>query len=304
MITVIGSINLDLTANASRLPVPGETVGGSDFATAAGGKGANQAVAVLRAGAPMRMVGAVGDDAFAAGALAELTRDGADLSGVRKLTGASGIAVILVGGDGENMIVVVPGANALVDETMARTAVAALQKGDVIVLQQEIPAATNAAALDAARAAGVTSVFNTAPFTKDSASLSEKADIVVANETEFALLIGREVAGKALTDAVISLAKAKSQTIIVTLGGDGAVAATKSGELLLAAAPRITPVDTVGAGDTFCGYLAAALGAGDNLQTALERAAMAGALACLKPGAQPAIPYASEVDAALSRGSR
>ena len=304
MITVLGSINLDLTANATRLPSPGETVGGTDFTTAAGGKGANQALAALRAGAEMRMIGAVGDDAFATGALAELEREGADLTGVAKVAGASGIAVILVGGDGENMIVVVPGANASVDEAMARAAVAAMQKGDYLVLQQEIPSASTAAALDAAKAAGVISVFNTAPFTDDSPALAAKADIVIANETEFALLVGREVEGDALADAALALAKAKGQTIIVTLGGDGALAATKTGEILSVAAPKITPVDTVGAGDTFCGYLAAALDAGEGLSEALARAAMAGGLACLKPGAQPAIPYAREVDAALNKGSR
>ncbi len=299
MITVLGSINLDLVATASRLPHPGETVSGSGFSTAAGGKGANQAVAVLRAGAPLRLAGAVGDDAFAPQALAELEKDGADLSGVARLDGATGIAMILVDPAGENVIVVVPGANGRVDATMAQQAVGAMAESDILVMQQEIPPESIAAAFDAAAAKGVRTVFNTAPIIEGTAELAARADVLVANETEFALVTGRDVAGDALIAAAAERARAGKQTVVVTLGGAGVVAATPEGQTLWVAAPKITPVDTVGAGDTFCGYLAAALDAGHDLETALTRAATGGSLACLKPGAQPAIPYRTEVDAAL-----
>ncbi|MBE0693432.1 MAG: ribokinase, partial [Aquamicrobium sp.] len=149
MITVIGSINLDLIATVDRLPKPGETVPGSSFATAAGGKGANQALAAARAGAGVRMIGAVGADAFAGEALSLLEKGGVDLSGVARAGEPTGTALILVGGDGENMIAVVPGSNG----TVGAAAVDTLRfaKGEHLLLQHEIPLATVDRALDAAR---------------------------------------------------------------------------------------------------------------------------------------------------------
>ncbi len=166
-------------------------------------------------------------------------------------------------------------------------------------MQHEIPLPTVEAALDAARAAGAATLLNTAPFHAEAAGLLAKADYVVANETEFDLY-GEALAlrGRDRSARMKSFAEKTGRTIIVTLGGDGVLAATPN-ELLKVEALRITPVDTVGAGDTFCGYLAASLAAGLPLENALRRAAAAGSLACLKPGAQPSIPLASEVAAAL-----
>ncbi|WP_406873388.1 ribokinase [Aminobacter sp. P9b] len=297
MITVVGSINLDLIATVSRLPGPGETVPGADFKSAPGGKGANQALAAARAGAQVRMVGAVGKDAFAGEATAYLKAGGVDLGGVAEIQAATGIALILVGGDGENMIAVVPGANGSVVQGDLNKA--QFKKGDVVLLQHEIPLPTVDAALDMARKAGAITMLNTAPFRAEAASFVGKADYVVANETEFDLY------AEALTlpagerpQRMGEFARRTGATVIVTLGGDGVLAA-KGDELVQVDALKITPVDTVGAGDTFCGYLAAGLSAGLELEEALRRAAAAGSLACLKPGAQPAIPLAAEVDAAL-----
>lgn len=298
MITVLGSINLDLIADCERLPLPGETISGSRFATAAGGKGANQALAVHRAGGEMRLVGAVGSDGFANQALAELQNDGADLKSVTHLDGATGVAMILVDRQGENAIVVIPGANGLVDVDIALAAIAQMHPGDILLLQQEIPAASLHAALDAAKAAGIKTLLNIAPFSAQSEALAHKADIVIANETEFADLFGAQISVDALQATLRQMAKAKNQTIIVTCGADGVFAATQTGILLKAVALAIQPVDSVGAGDTFCGYLAAGLDAGLALNEALAEAAIAGSLACLKPGAQPAIPYAKQVKAA------
>lgn len=298
MITVIGSINLDLIATVDRLPKPGETVPGSSFATAAGGKGANQALAAARAGAGVRMIGAVGADAFAGEALSLLEKGGVDLSGVARAGEPTGTALILVGGDGENMIAVVPGANG----TVGAAAVDTLRfaKGEHLLLQHEIPLATVDRALDAARQAKAVSILNTAPFRTEAAPLLAKADVVIANETEFDLYAAAlELEGAGREARMRDLCARTGRTVIVTLGGDGVVAATP-GALVHADALPVTPVDTVGAGDTFCGYLAAGLAEGLPLPDAMRRAAAAGSLACLKPGAQPSIPVAAEVAAALA----
>ncbi|TIX63097.1 MAG: ribokinase [Mesorhizobium sp.] len=296
MIIVVGSINLDLIANVDRLPAPGETVRGSTFATAPGGKGANQALAAARAGAKVRMVGAVGKDSFAAEALALLTGK-VDLSGIGESFASTGTALILVGADGENVIAVVPGAN---DSVLpGDIAKAQLKKGDVVLLQHEIPLQTVDATLEAARAAGAISVLNTAPFRAEASNLLSKADYAVANETEFDLYgEALSLSGRDRPARMRDYAGKTGRTIVVTLGGDGVLAATPD-TFLTVPALEITPVDTVGAGDTFCGYFGAGLSSGLPLEQALARAATAGSLACLKPGAQPAIPLAKDLDAAL-----
>ncbi|MER9892426.1 ribokinase [Mesorhizobium sp. M0119] len=301
MIVVIGSINLDLIASVDRLPGPGETVRGSGFATAPGGKGANQALAAARAGAKVRMVGAVGKDSFANDGLA-LLRDGKiDLSGVGETFASTGTALIMVGADGENVIAVVPGANdSVVPGDLSK---AFLKNGDVVLLQLEIPLQTVEAALDAARTAGAITVLNTAPFHGDAAGFLGKADYLVANETEFDLY-GEALSlnGRDRPARMRDYAARTGRTIVVTLGPDGVLVATPD-DLLMVPALKITPLDTVGAGDTFCGYFAAGLAAGLPLDQALARAAAAGSLACLKAGAQPAIPLARDVDAALQKSA-
>jgi ribokinase len=301
MIIVVGSINLDLVVDVERLPAPGETVPGSTFRTAPGGKGANQALAAARAGGQVRMIGAVGKDAFATEALALLKEGGVDLTGVREAHTATGVALIFVDGKGENVIVVVAGANGTV--LPGDLAKANLAKGDIVVLQHEVPLVTVEAALDAARESNAESILNTAPFRPEAAKLLARADYVVANETEFDLY-ARELnlAGDDRESRMRGFAKETGHTIVVTLGGDGVVALPggDQDELLRIPAIPVTPVDTVGAGDTFCGYLAAGLAERLPLEQALLRAAAAGSLACLKPGAQPAIPSATDVDTALN----
>nr|CAD6426676.1 ribokinase [Rhizobium sp. Q54] len=299
MITVLGSINMDLIATTDRLPEPGETVAGNSFATAAGGKGANQALAARRAGNGVRMAGAVGRDEFAEPALALLDQAGVDLSAIRHVEGPTGTALILVGGTGENMIAVVAGANGTLDEQQARAAVEAMSQGDVLMLQLEVPAAAVEAALQVAKAKGVSSILNTAPITAEAARLARLADVVIANETEFELLTGRaDLQPAEREDALQTMNAQTGQTFIVTLGAEGVIAA-QDGRLHRARGLEIQPVDTVGAGDTFCGYLAAGLDAGLAFDDMLRRAAVAGSLACLKPGAQPSIPTAAEVAARL-----
>lgn len=295
MITVFGSINMDLIATTERLPKPGETVAGNSFATAAGGKGANQALAARRAGRYVHMAGAVGKDAFAQGALELLDGAGTDLSRVSHVEGPTGTALILVGGDGENMIAVIPGANGKVSGDNAEAAVNAMNEGDILMLQLEVPVEAVERALAASRAKGITSILNLAPLIPDAPRLGRLADIVIANETEFERLAGQENMSAGDREAALERLHAETgQTLIVTLGGDGVIA-IRDGQISRAQGLVIEPVDTVGAGDTFCGYFAASLDEGLDFDSALRRAAVAGSLACLKPGAQPSIPLAAEV---------
>jgi len=294
MITVFGSTNLDQIGTVSRLPRPGETVAGGTFSMAPGGKGANQALAARRAGAQVRHVSAAGDDAFADLALDLLSKGGVDLSYLRKAEAATGIAMIFVDAGGENVIAILPGANGTVSPEDASRGLADLKAGDTVLVQQEVPQAATRKALEIAREKGARSILNTAPFLPDTAKLAPMADIVVANETEFSLLTGRPI--DQLDMAMQDWVNQTGRTIVVTLGPEGARARTPDGPISVPAY-KVKPVDTVGAGDTFCGYLAAGLDAGHSLETALRRAAIAGSLACLKPGAQPAIPMKGDVDA-------
>lgn len=300
MITVFGSINLDLITRTARLPKPGETLAGRSFSTAAGGKGANQALAARRAGAEARMSGAVGSDGFAEDALALLKEAGTDLSQVAAAHGTTGTASILVAEEGgENVIVVVAGANGTLTEKDARDAVSTMGEGDSLLLQLEVPAAAVEAALRAAREAGVRSMLNIAPLTDEAVRLAALADIVIANESEFELLAGKgTLTDEGRESEMKRLHGSGGQSFIVTLGAAGVVA-LHEGRLHRARGLKIEPVDTVGAGDTFCGVLAAGLDGGLDFRAALERAAVAGSLACLKPGAQPAIPTADEIEAAM-----
>jgi len=301
MITVFGSLNLDQIGTVTRLPQPGETVAGGTFSMAPGGKGANQTLAARRAGADVRLIGAVGEDSFAEPALAALSEAGVDLAGVRRVPEPTGIAMILVDASGENCIAVLPGANGTLRPADAEATLTTMAKGDILLLQQEIPQSATAKALELAREKGVIAILNTAPFLDSTPEIARRATIVVANESEFALMC--EGGSKPLESLMRDWARSRGQTIIVTLGGEGARAATPTEFIAVPALP-IEPVDTVGAGDTFCGYLAAGLDAGLDLKSAMTRAVAAASLACLSPGAQPAIPQAQAVDAALSSGSR
>jgi len=301
MITVFGSIGLDLIGTVPRLPGPGETVLGGTFATAPGNKGANQALAAKRAGSTVRHYGAIGRDAYGEAAIVLLKADGVDLSDLHRVDAPTSIAMIFVDAKGENAIAVLPGANATLTESDAETALGQMQRGDILMLQQEITQAATARALDLAREKGVVSVFNTAPFLETTPALAGKAAILVANETEFALLCGGRT--EPLEGLMREWVESHRQTLIVTLGSEGARAATADGEMISVPAHPVVPIDTVGAGDTFCGYLAAGLDAGMPLEAAMRRAAVAASLACTKPGAQPAVPYDAEVAAALSSGS-
>jgi ribokinase len=294
MILVIGSINLDFVATASRLPQPGETVSGSSFAVFPGGKGANQALACRRAGAKVAFAGCVGDDANSSVALKNLRSAGIDLRHVRTVGTDTGVASILVGESGENMIISVPGANGDFVDGQVEEALDALGSGDFLLLQLEIPVNAIRAALSSAKRRGIRSILNLSPMSEEAAGLAGLADIVIVNETELAALGKPSSSGANGFEELIKASSANDQVYVVTRGEDGAFA-VEPGRVHQASAPKIDPVDTVGAGDTFAGYFAADLDQGEDLKTALIRATYAASLACLVAGAQDAIPHASEV---------
>lgn len=293
MIIVLGSINADQIGVVDRLPMPGETVLGSSFRIEPGGKGANQALAARRAGSEVALFAAIGNDPFAEIALALLRRDRVGLTGVRVAHVNTGIAMILVDAAGENQIAVLSGANATVGEQEVRRALDKCSNEDVLLLQLEIPVEAARKALELAKERSLRSILNIAPYVPETGSLAKLASIVVANESEFERLLGSKPTN--LDDEVLKLAAQNGQVVVVTLGKMGAVIGAGD-KVVRVSAPSIQVVDTVGAGDTFCGYLAAGICAGEALDLAVRRAVVAASIACTSAGAQPAIPHSSEVE--------
>ena len=280
MILVAGSANLDFVVQAPRIPAPGETVLGRAFRTYPGGKGANQAVASARAaGADTHMLLALGDDAFALPLEASLRDAGVHMHTVRTPDHATGTAFICVSDDAENAITVAPGANL----ALAPGHLPPLQGFSHLLMQLETPLTTVTAYAAAARAAGVQVVLNAAPAQALPAELLGLIDVLIVNEGELA-----QVADRRGTVAQC-LQGLQVPAVVVTLGSRGCCARLGS-ETFVQCAFAVTPVDTTGAGDTFCGVLTAALGDGAPLATALRQACAAGALACTQAGAQSSIP--------------
>lgn len=297
-VVVFGSINMDLVVQASRLPAPGETVGGHGFFTAPGGKGANQAVACARLGAPTRMVGKVGDDVFAATLRDGLQREGIDISAVTAHAGPSGVALIQVDDHAENTIVVVPGANGAVGATDLALLDQALDGASVALLQLEVPLEAVIAAAERARARGVTVVLDPAPARELPAELYRLSDIITPNESEAAALLGFPVTEESITQATTEFHRRGVAQVIIKLGGRGAV--WSNGSTAQQIAPfAVQAMDTVAAGDAFNGGLAAALDQGLPPAEAVQWAMAAGACAVTKAGAQPSLPTRAELDAML-----
>lgn len=291
MITVFGSINLDLVVAVPYLPKAGQTVTGPDHQTFPGGKGANQALAARRAGASVRMVGAIGQDAFGPLALTNMQTAGVDLSAVRKLPGASGLAFIGIDAEGENQIIVANGANARVDAGWLE---GCLLEADTLLLQGEVPFNQTKRAIERAVRSGAPVFWNPAPVPPDEflSSLDAVATLVV-NESE-ALDIAARAGLSGGLDAFIDHFASDSRRVVVTLGAKG-VKAGFSGIRYEVSSPAILAVDTTGAGDAFCGALAAALDVGTPFMRALKEGVAAGALACTATGAQSSAPRREEI---------
>jgi len=269
MVIVFGSINLDLVARAPAIPRPGETLLGTSFATAPGGKGANQALAARAAGAQVAMFGAVGSDAFAGPALANLEAWSVDLGGVARVDGSTGVALINVDARGENAITVVPGANARAAAAQVPDRV--LVPGNTLLMQLETPMGEVAALAQRARQRGARVVLNGAPAAPLPPALLASVDFLVVNEHE----------------AVVCAGVQSDAGIVLTLGALGA-RLDWDGRQHSETPPAVTVVDTTGAGDALCGAFAAALDRGAAPPEALRAGVHAGALACTHEGAQRA----------------
>lgn len=287
-VLVFGSINLDLIFSLPALPGPGQTLLAEALSLEPGGKGANQAVAAALQGAAVRMAGAVGHDAFADSALAGLKRAGVDLSAVARCKLPTGCASIARAADGENQIIVAPGAN--LEARAAQVPDTDLTPGTWVLLQMETDPAQTAALIRRARMRGARTVLNLAPAGPLPVEVLRLVDILIVNEDESAWLASH--LGTAPEAA--ALRAATSSTVIRTLGAQGAEVAGQ--ESWHQSAPRIEPVDTTGAGDCFAGVLGAALDAGESLHDAVARAVVAGSLCCTRPGTQGSLPNCAEVD--------
>jgi len=299
---------MDISVTVPRLPVPGETVLGSGAVIAPGGKGANQAVAAARLGAEVRMHGCTGDDGFGRMARSALAEDEVDISGVRVVAGSpTGLALIAVGPDGENMIIVSPGANALAGE--AEVAALRPAAADLLVLSAEIPAAALGAALARARSTGdaaasaagpgPTCLLNLAPVPPEAAALlAGGVDWLVVNGSEAAELLGRPVAGlDAAAAAAHDLRSLGARRAVVTAGSAGAAMEGPAGATAVPA-PSVHSVDSVGAGDAFVAALSVAIAAGVADGEAVRVACAAGATATTRRGTQDALPRPADILAA------
>lgn len=293
-LVVVGSSNTDLIVRSDRLPRPGETVLGGDLITAPGGKGANQAVAAARLGAAVTFVARVGRDMFGEAALENFQREGLDTRYViRDATAPSGVALIVVGLDGQNLIAVAPGANGRLTPDDIAAARPAIAEAKVVLLQLETPIDTVLAAAQAGRAAGVIVVLNPAPAPTQPLppALVAAVDILSPNETEASLLTGEPTPEA----AAAALLKRGVKTVIVTLGEAGALITSQSEPARRVPGFQVRAVDTTAAGDAFNGGLGVALAHGRPLDAAVRYAHAVAALSVTKIGAQPSLPTFGEV---------
>jgi ribokinase len=299
MLVVFGSINADLIFEVAALPRPGETVLAPGYRFAPGGKGANQAAAAARLGAAVRFVGRIGTDGFGARLAAILAECGVDTASLAASEGPTGVAVIGVEAGGENLILVGSGANLAV--TAADLAGVPLGPGTTLLCQNELRPEVTAAALLAGRRAGARTILNLAPAGPVPAEVLDALDVLIVNEHEAGAAAGAAGGPGARPDTAAlarALARRHGLACVVTLGAAGVLAA-EGRRLFQVPALPVEPVDTTGAGDCFTGALAAALAAGQGLEPALRRAAVAAALSCLALGAQSAQPDAAAVAARL-----
>ena len=305
-IVVVGSLNMDLVMRAPRLPDPGETVLGGSFDRFPGGKGANQAVAAARLGAEVAMVGRVGNDPFGEALRRSLEDNGVDHSAV--LTDDehdTGVGMVLVDYTGNNSILVASGANMALTPADVDAAEWIIAGADVVILQLEVPEETVARAAELGRGHGALVILNPAPAMPLSQDLLKSVDLLIPNEDEATTLTGMPVGDKEEARAAArALRDIGAETVILTMGGRGALLSDVTGTDLLPALNEVEPVDTTAAGDAFVGGMAVALGEGKALLEAVGWANIVGGLATMKPGAQPSLPTRQEVEAKIAERLR
>jgi ribokinase len=297
-VLVVGSVNRDYVCSVAALPRPGETVLGGDFFLSSGGKGANQAVAAARMGASSALVGCVGDDVDGRTVLADLQAAGVDTSDVATVAGVhTGAAFVMVAADGENFIVVAPGANDRLEaERTADVVARRLRPQDVLVTQAEIPLQTLAAALTRADERGCRVVLNLAPFRVVPDDVLRRCDPLVVNEGEAVALLEAVDGTGGEAEAMAAELGRRARSVVITLGEAGAVFA-HGDAVQHVPSQTVEVVDSTGAGDAFTGALAASLSRGDDLLGAVRLGVAAGSYAVGRAGAQPSFPMAADLRA-------
>lgn len=297
-IVVVGSVNTDMYILLDRLPGPGETLLGGRFQMQPGGKGANQAVAAARAGSEVFLVANLGDDLFGRDMITNLQRERVAIDFVSLDRAApSGVAMIMVDSAGENVIAVAPGANARLSIDQVKKARTRVEGASYVLIQLEVPFDTVGCAVDMARAQDVPVILNAAPAPTSPLpdALVAKVDTLVVNEHEAAVLSGIRIAGDADAESAARAIQGKGvRRVVITLGSRGALALAAKPQFV--SARKVDAVDTVGAGDAFCGALATALAEGLDFADAVSFANAAAALACTKVGAQASLPARVDIE--------
>jgi ribokinase len=290
VIVVVGSAMMDLTAYADVLPEPGQTLAGQLFTTGFGGKGANQAVMAAHCGAQVHFIGKLGDDVFGKAIADNFVKVGINSQFVETSSTANGVAHIWVDGNGENRIIIIPGANHEIEVTKAVEAINAIQDLAIVVAQCEIKQEVTLAAFKAAKARGCTTILNPAPYQPLSAELLQLTDWLIPNETEF-----RELHGSLPSNDEILKSFRPGKNSIVTLGSKGAVYISADGQIHHAPAPQVIAIDTTGAGDAFVGSFAYALASGKDPIDAMKFGISIASLSVTRKGAQSSYPDQTEI---------
>lgn len=298
-IVVVGSTMIDMIAYSQRVPSAGETVIGDSFSLGFGGKGANQAVMASRLGAHVHMVNTLGDDVFGDTTIKNFQDQGVNTEHIERVPGASGVAPIWVEPDGTNRIICVPGANNSMTVAQAETAIKSLSGAKVVIGQLEIPQAVTIAAFKTARALGITTVLNPAPFAPLDPELVALSDWIIPNETEFAGL--NPDAKLPENDQEINrVAELLGCRFVVTLGEKGAAFTNPSGAVIHVAAPKVNAIDTTGAGDSFVGAFAFGLASGFSVEKAATLGCLCASNSVTKKGTQSSYPTRQEALSILS----
>jgi ribokinase len=300
-IVVVGSSNVDLIMKMERIPRKGETVTGADFFQVYGGKGANQAVAAARAGGNVAFVTCVGEAAYTPQMVRNYENENIDTRFVFQESGvASGYALIMIGGDGDNCISVAPGANNMLIPEKIDEALPVFDEAGMIVMQYEIPEVTIKYVIDLANRKKIPVLWNCAPARDIDPSYIPKINILVLNEVEAGFLAGIPVENETEAEnAAQKLVDSGVEKVIITLGSKGAFVVTKT-EKVMVPAFEVKAVDTTAAGDTFCGAFAVALVEGKSLKDSLQFASAAAAISVTRMGAQPSAPIRGEIDKFLA----
>ena len=290
VIAVVGSAMMDLTAYAQILPEPGQTLAGQHFTTGFGGKGANQAVMAAHCGAEVHFIGKLGEDVFGGSILENFVKVGINTDCVERSKTPTGIAHIWVDGDGENRIIIIPGANHEIEIEKAVDAINSIKDLSIVVAQCEIKQEVTLNAFRAAKARGCTTILNPAPYQEISPELLELCDWIIPNETEF-----RELFGQLPTSDEILKIFRPGKNSIVTLGSQGAVYISADSQLTKVSAPKVTAIDTTGAGDAFVGAFAYSLASGSDPVSAMTLGIKVASFSVTRKGAQSSYPDQAEI---------